>query len=68
MRTKLTKFRDRAGASLAPLLRDELHLSVQAYSNVVTAFMISFAVMYTVGGRLVDWLGERFGMSVGTDP
>jgi ACS family hexuronate transporter-like MFS transporter len=48
---------------LAPLLRDELHLSVQAYSNVVTAFMISFAVMYTVGGRLVDWLGERLGMS-----
>jgi ACS family hexuronate transporter-like MFS transporter len=48
---------------LAPLLRDELHLSVQAYSNVVTAFMISFAVMYTVSGRLVDWLGERIGMS-----
>ena len=49
---------------LAPLLRDELHLSVQAYSNVVTAFMISFAVMYTVGGRLVDWLGERLSMSI----
>jgi ACS family hexuronate transporter-like MFS transporter len=49
---------------LAPLLRDELHLTVQGYSNVVTAFMISFAVMYTVSGRMVDWLGERVGMSV----
>ena len=49
---------------LAPLLRDELHLSVQDYSNVVTAFMISFAAMYAVSGRLVDWLGERLGMSL----
>jgi len=48
---------------LAPLLRDQFHLSVQGYSNIVTAFMVSFTVMYTVGGRLVDWLGERFGMA-----
>jgi ACS family hexuronate transporter-like MFS transporter len=48
---------------LAPLLRDRFHLSVQGYSNVVTAFMISFTVMYTVGGRLVDWIGERLGMA-----
>jgi len=48
---------------LAPLLRDRFHLSVQDYSNVVTAFMISFTVMYTVGGRLVDWIGERLSMA-----
>lgn len=48
---------------LAPLLRDQFHLSVQGYSNVVTAFMVSFTVMYTVGGRLVDWIGERLGMA-----
>lgn len=48
---------------LAPLLRDQFHLSVQEYSNVVTAFMVSFTVMYTVGGRFVDWVGERIGMA-----
>lgn len=48
---------------LAPLLRDQFHLSVQAYSNVVTAFMVSYTVMYTVGGRVVDWVGERAGMA-----
>jgi len=48
---------------LAPLLRDQFHLSVQGYSNIVTAFMVSFTVMYTVGGRLVDWIGERIGMA-----
>jgi ACS family hexuronate transporter-like MFS transporter len=48
---------------LAPLLRDQFHLTVQGYSNVVTAFMVSYTVMYTVGGRLVDWVGERVGMA-----
>jgi ACS family hexuronate transporter-like MFS transporter len=48
---------------LAPMLRDKFHLSTQAYSNVVTAFMISYAAMYTVGGRFVDWIGERLGMA-----
>ena len=48
---------------LAPLLRDRFHLSVQGYSNVVTAFMVSYTVMYMVGGRLVDWIGERIGMA-----
>ncbi|SPE40579.1 Major facilitator superfamily MFS_1 (fragment) [Candidatus Sulfopaludibacter sp. SbA3] len=48
---------------LAPMLRDKFHLSVQDYSHVVTAFLISYTVMYTVGGRLVDWVGERIGMA-----
>lgn len=48
---------------LAPVLRDKLDLSVQGYANVVTAFQISFAIMYTGGGRFVDWVGERIGMA-----
>jgi ACS family hexuronate transporter-like MFS transporter len=48
---------------LAPLLRDKFNMSVQAYANVVTAFQISYTVMYTVGGRLVDRIGERIGMA-----
>lgn len=48
---------------LAPVMRDQLGLSVQGYANVVTAFQVSFAIMYTVGGRFVDWVGERAGMA-----
>jgi ACS family hexuronate transporter-like MFS transporter len=48
---------------LAPMLRDRFQLTVEQYSHVVTAFMISYTVMYTVGGTLVDRLGERIGMA-----
>lgn len=49
---------------LAPLLRDEFHLSNQDYSHIVTAFLVSYTVMYTVSGRVVDWVGERTGMAI----
>ncbi len=48
---------------LAPLLRDKFQMSEQGYANVVTAFLISYTVMYTVGGAFVDWIGERIGMA-----
>ncbi len=48
---------------LVPLLRETLRLSQKDYSNVVSAFMVSYTVMYTVGGRLVDRFGERAGMA-----
>lgn len=48
---------------LAPFLRDRFHLTVQSYSHVVTAFLASYTVMYAVGGRFVDWIGERVGMA-----
>jgi ACS family hexuronate transporter-like MFS transporter len=48
---------------LAPLMMERFNLSPQAYSNVVTAFLISFTVMYTVSGKFVDWIGERVGMA-----
>ncbi len=48
---------------VAPLLRDEFGLSNQDYSNIVNAFLLSYTVMYTVGGRIVDWIGERTSMA-----
>jgi ACS family hexuronate transporter-like MFS transporter len=48
---------------LAPVLREKFHMTALGYSNVVTAFLISYTVMYTVGGRMVDWIGERIGMA-----
>ncbi|HEY3838208.1 MAG TPA: MFS transporter [Bryobacteraceae bacterium] len=49
---------------LSPLLRRELHLTEQDYSNVVTAFLISYTVMYSVGGRIMDAIGVRVGLSL----
>src|SRR5713226_9575470 len=49
---------------LAPFLRDQLSLSPQAYSNVVSAFLLSYTVMYAVSGRVVDRVCERLGMTV----
>src|ERR1700728_4254184 len=46
---------------LSPLLRHELHLSEQDYANVVTAFLISYTVMYSGGGRIMDAIGVRLG-------
>lgn len=48
---------------LAPLMMEKFKLSPLAYSNVVTAFLFSFTVMYTVSGKFVDWIGERLGMA-----
>lgn len=48
---------------LAPLLRDQFHMSAQQYSSVVSAFLLSYTVMYTGGGAFVDAVGERIGMT-----
>jgi MFS transporter, ACS family, hexuronate transporter len=48
---------------LAPLLRDRFNISAQGYSTIVSGFLVSFAIMYTVGGMLVDRIGERTAMA-----
>ena len=48
---------------LAPTLRRELHLSEADYANVVTAFLVSYMVMYSVSGRLLDRFGVRLGLA-----
>jgi len=49
---------------LAPMLRDQFHMSAEEYSAIVSAFLFSYTVMYTVGGIFVDKVGERIGMAV----
>ncbi len=49
---------------LSPLLRKELNLSDQDYANIVTAFLVSYTVMYSVGGRVMDALGVRLGLTL----
>src|SRR5579875_427370 len=49
---------------LAPTLMSELNMSNTVYSRIVSAFQLSYMVMFSVGGRLVDRLGVRVGMAV----
>jgi len=49
---------------LAPVLREEFKLSNSAYAAILNAFMISYTIMYGLGGWLIDRLGVRKGMSL----
>jgi len=45
-------------------LRSELHFSDVGYANVVSAFLVSYTIMYSAGGRLNDYLGARMGLAL----
>lgn len=49
---------------LAPKLTVELGLSNTVYSRVVFAFVLSYTLMFAIGGRLIDALGVRLGMAL----
>jgi len=49
---------------LAPLLTAEFSMSNTVYSRVVFAFVLSYTVMFAVGGRLMDLLGTRLGLAL----
>jgi MFS transporter, ACS family, aldohexuronate transporter len=56
---------DRQSVSvLAPVLREEFNLSNSAYAAILNAFMISYTIMYGVGGWIIDKLGVRGGLSL----
>ena len=47
---------------LAPQLMNEFGMTNVMYSRVVFAFVLSYTVMFSLGGRLMDKLGTRFGL------
>lgn len=47
---------------LAPTLRSRFHLTDRDYANAVSAFLISYTVMYTVAGRIIDRVGVQVGI------
>jgi MFS transporter, ACS family, hexuronate transporter len=49
---------------LSPVLTRELHLSPIEYSNILTAFLAAYTVMYVGSGFLVDRWGTRISLSV----
>lgn len=49
---------------VAPMLRQDLHLTNTQYAYAINAFLIAYAIMYTAGGRIMDWLGARRGLAL----
>ncbi|MBL0161778.1 MAG: MFS transporter [Bryobacterales bacterium] len=47
---------------LAPQLMGEFSMTNAVYSRVVFAFVLSYTVMFSLGGRLMDRLGTRLGL------
>ena len=47
---------------LAPVVTRQLGMSNLEYSHATNAFLISYAVMFLLSGRMLDVLGTRFGM------
>lgn len=48
---------------LAPVITKALAMANLDYANVTTAFLVSYALMFLLGGRLMDLVGTRLGMA-----
>lgn len=49
---------------LAPRILQDLQLTNVEYSQAVSAFTLAYGVMFTVGGRFIDWAGTRMGLGL----
>jgi ACS family hexuronate transporter-like MFS transporter len=58
----LINYVDRQSLSVAaPVLRDEFGLTNTRYGQIVSSFMLAYALMHPVAGRIIDLLGTRKG-------
>ncbi len=60
--TALSFFDRQVLSILAPTITAELKIDNVSYSRVVAAFVLSYTVMFTVGGWLIDRVGTRLGL------
>jgi MFS transporter, ACS family, hexuronate transporter len=49
---------------LAPQITAEFGMSNSMYAKVIFAFVLSYTVMFALGGRLMDALGTRLGLAL----
>jgi ACS family hexuronate transporter-like MFS transporter len=49
---------------MAPVLLEKFHISAQAYSEIIFAFMLAYTIMNGVSGRLLDRLGSKVGYAL----
>jgi len=47
---------------LAPFLKSDYHWTNSDFALLIISFRVSYAVMQTVAGRLLDWVGTRRGL------
>lgn len=58
-------FLDRQVLSVvAPTICDEFKMDNKTYGYTTTAFLVSYAMMFLLGGRLIDRLGTRIGLGL----
>ena len=58
-------FLDRQVLSIAIIkIQEEFHLSDVEYGYVNTSFLIAYAIMFTLGGWLIDRVGAKAGLAV----
>jgi len=61
----LINYADRLMLSVvSPFLRQELRLTEQDYSQIVSLFLLAYAIMYAGSGPIADWLGTRRSFAV----
>jgi ACS family hexuronate transporter-like MFS transporter len=49
---------------MAPVLLARFHISPEAYSQIIFAFMLAYTLMNGVSGRFLDWIGSRAGYAL----
>ena len=57
-------FMDRQVLSISIIrIKDDLHITDTEYGFINSGFLISYAVMFTLGGMLIDKYGSRLGLA-----
>jgi ACS family hexuronate transporter-like MFS transporter len=51
-------------SALAPFLKRDYHWSNTDFATVLISFRLAYAIMQGAGGRMIDWLGTRRGLSL----
>ena len=49
---------------LAPRIMEEFGMSNTIYSRIIFAFVLTYTIMFGLGGRVIDALGTRLGLGV----
>jgi ACS family hexuronate transporter-like MFS transporter len=63
--TTIVNYLDRQLLSVvAPMLRHDLHLSNTQYAYAINSFLVAYAVMFAIGGWIVDRLNARRGLAL----
>jgi ACS family hexuronate transporter-like MFS transporter len=65
MLSTLVCYLDRQALAVAgPVLRERFHLSYEDFAFIVNSYLVAYAVMHPISGRIIDWLGTRLGFTL----